>query len=418
MPVSETVVGLDLGTTKITAIIVEVSEAAEMRVVGVGTTKSPGMRSGTVVDIEQTTDAIREAVDLAEQMAGSKVREVYVGIAGDHIRSINSRGVIAVSRTQQVGYGNLISQFDKERVIERAREVALPSDREVLHVLPQHFTVDNETNIREPVGMTGMRLEADVHIITGARSSSQNIYHCIKGAGMHLKELVLEPLASSYAVLDEDEKDLGVALIDIGGGTTDIVVFLEGSIRHTAVIGVGGESVTRDIAKVIGIATESAEKLKLEKGGVFPPLPETLPINVPQHGERRAMQVDPAELNAVINARMDEIFRLVVRELKRVDLLDKLSAGIVLTGGASLLRGTTKLAEDIFRKPVRIGIPRGLNGLADTIQSPAHATGVGLVLYALREGSAATDSQTTRPSRGAFSGLFNSLRSIFEGLVT
>lgn len=418
MPVAETVVGLDLGTTKITAIIVEVSDSDDMRVVGVGTTKSPGMRRGIVVDIEHTTDAIREAVDLAEQMAGIKVREVYAGIAGDHIRSINSRGVIAVSRTQQVGYGNIISQFDKERVIERAREVALPSDREVLHVLPQHFTVDSESNIREPVGMTGMRLEADVHIITGARASSQNIYHCVKGAGIHLKELVLEPLASSHAVLDEDEKDLGVALIDIGGGTTDLVVFLDGSIRHTAVIGLGGENVTRDVASVLGIASETAEKLKIEKGGVFPPLPETQPINVPPHGEWKAKQIDPAELNAVINARMDEIFRMVMRELKRVDLMDRLSAGIVLTGGASLLRGTTRLAEDIFRKPVRIGIPRGLNGLADTIQTPAHATGVGLVLYALKEGTATSSKDSARSQRGVFSGLFNSLRGVFEGLVT
>jgi cell division protein FtsA len=415
MTVPETMVGLDLGTTKICAIIAEVNENDEVQVVGVGVTPSPGMRRGVVVNIEKTTEAIHEAVDLAEQMAGVKVRDVYAGIAGDHIRSINSRGVIAVSRTQSAGRNNIISGFDVERVIERAREVALPSDREILHVLPQGFTVDNETGIKDPVNITGLRLEADVHIITGQVASSENIYRCVRNAGINLKELVLEPLASSHAVLSEDEKDLGVCLIDIGGGTTDVVVFYEGSIRHTAVFGLGGQNVTRDVAMVLGIPMDSAEKLKIERGGIFAPLPDAPPINVEPVGEWKGLEVNPMDLNAIIHARMDEILRLVARELKRIELFDYLSAGVVITGGASLLKGTTRLAEEIFHRPVRIGYPKGLDGLADSIHSPMYATGVGLILYALHDRALAQTVVRTRKS--AFSGVFSSLRGMFEGLI-
>ena len=414
MTVPETVVGLDLGTTKISAIIAEVGDDDEVQVVGVGVTPSNGMRRGVVVNIEKTSEAIREAVDLAEQMAGANVRNVFAGIGGDTIRSINSRGVIAVSRTQPAGRGNIISPYDVERVIERAREIALPSDRQILHVLPQGFTVDNETGIKDPVSITGMRLEADVHIITGQVASSENIYRCIKNAGANLRELVLQPLASSYAVLSDSEKDLGVCLIDIGGGTTDIIVFYEGAIRHTAVIGLGGQNVTRDVAMVLGIPMDSAEKLKVERGGLFSPLPDTPPIKVEPVGEWKGREVDAVELNAIIQARMDEVFRLVARELKRVELFDSIPAGIVLTGGASLLKGSTRLAEDIFRRPVRIGYPRGLNGLADTVHSPAYATGVGLILYALRNGSSMPAEK--RP-KGAFTGVFSSIRGMFEGLI-
>lgn len=417
MTISETVVGLDLGTTKVSVIIAEVGDDGEVQVVGVGTTPSHGMRRGVVVNIEKTTDAIRDAVDIAESMAGTKVREVYAGVAGDHIRSINSRGVIAVSRNQPSGYGNVISQYDKDRVIERAREVGLSSDREILHVLPQSYSVDNEIGLRDPVGITGLRLEADVHIITGAAATSQNIYHCVRGAGVNLKELVLEPLASSYSVLGEDEKDLGVALIDIGGGTTDLVVFNEGSIRHTAVIGLGGQNVTRDVAMVLGIPMDSAEKLKIEKGGVFPPLPDAQQITVPAVGEWKGRMVDPVELNAIIHDRMDEILCLAARELKRVELLDRLAAGVVLTGGASLLKGTRSKAEEVFYRPVRIGFPKGLNGLADTVQSPAHATGVGLILYALRSREQTAGASKRLVPKTAISGIWSSLRGAFEGLL-
>ena len=384
MTVADRLVGIDLGTTKISVIIAEVDEEGEVQVVGVGETESRGMRRGVVVNIDKTTEAIGDAIDQAEQMAGIKVRDAFVGIAGDHIRSINSRGVIAVSRGHGVSRSNIITQNDVERVIEAARAVALPMDREVLHVLPQEFSVDDEAGIHEPVGMTGLRLEADVHIITGAIASAQNIYRCVKSAGIGLRGLVLEPLASSYAVLNDEEKELGVALLDLGGGTTDIAVFYDSSIRHTSVIGLGGVNVTRDIAMVLGIPIEQAEKLKIEKGGILQPFGDSTPLKVETALDGRVREINPAELNEIIKARMEEILEMVMRELKRVDCMGLLSSGIVITGGGSQLSGTTMLAEEIFRKPVRSGIPRGLNGLADAVNNPAHATGVGLILYGFK----------------------------------
>lgn len=415
MNIPDTIVALDLGTTKVSAIIAEVGENDDLQVVGVGTAPSSGMRRGVVVNVTETTESIAEAVDLAQQMAGVKVRDVYAGIAGDHIRSINSTGVVAVQRTQPAGRGNTISPVDVERVIERAREVVLPSGMEILHVLPQGFTVDSEQGIKDPVNITGNRLGAQVHIIIGQIASSENIYRCVKGAGIQLRELILEPLASSYAVLTDSEKDLGVCMIDIGGGTTDILAFRDGSIRHTAVIGLGGSNVTRDIAVVLGIPVDVAERLKIDKGGIYPPLPETPPIHLAGEGEWKGCDVDPGMLNEIIHDRMEEVFRLVARELKRVELYDMMSAGIVLTGGASLLRGSTKLAEEVFHRPVRIGYPRGLNGLTDTVQSPAYATGVGLILYAMKEGVKARPAARSR--KGAFTGMFSSLRGLFEGII-
>ena len=384
MAVTDTLVGIDLGTTKISTIIAEVSDDGDVQVVGVGVTPSRGMRRGVVVNIDKTTEAIALAIDQAEQMAGVKVSEVFVGIAGDHIRSINSRGVIAVSRGTNISHTNVITRNDVERVIDAARAVALPMDREVLHVLPQEFSVDDETGIREPVGMTGLRLEADVHIITGAIASAQNIYRCVRNAGVNLRGLVLEPLASSYAVLSDEEKDLGVALLDLGGGTTDIAVFYDGSIRHTSVIGFGGTNVTRDIATVLGVPIDQAEKIKIEHGGVIPPVGDKKPIIVESIGDRKEREIELAELNEIIRARMEEIFDMVLRELKRVDCLSLLGSGIVLTGGGSLLKNTVVLAEEILRKQVRSGVPRGLHGLAETVHNPAHATGVGLILYGMQ----------------------------------
>jgi len=414
MKAPETIVGLDLGSTKTSAIIAEIGEDGEPQIVGVGVSPSNGMRRGAVVNIEKTTEAIREAIDLAESMAGAKIRNVFAGVGGDHIRSINSRGVIAVSRTQPAGRGNIISQFDVDRVIERAREIALPSDREILHVLPQGFSVDSESGIKDPVSITGMRLEADVHIITGLVASSENIYRCVRNAGANLRELVLQPLASSHAVLSDSERDLGVCLIDIGGGTTDVAVYSEGAIRHTAVIGLGGQNVTRDIAMVLGIPPESAEKLKIDRGGLFPPLPDAPPIHVEAVGEWKGRDVDPAELNAIIHARMDELFKMVGKELKRVELFDHISAGIVLTGGASLLKGSTRLAEEIFRRSARIGYPKDLGGFTDEVNSPAFATGVGLIQYALHNSKALSEDKNRK---GVFGGIFGSLKGMFEGLI-
>ncbi len=414
MAVTDTLVGVDLGTTKISAIIAEVNSDGEIQVVGVGNTASPGMRRGVVVNIEKTTEAIAEAVGQAEQMAGVKVKDVYVGIAGDHIRSINSRGVIAVSRGHAVDRSTVISQNDVERVIDAARAVALPMDREVLHVLPQGFTVDDEPGIRVPVGMTGLRLEADVHIITGAIASAQNIYRCVRRAGIGMRGLVLEPLASSYAVLGDEEKELGVCLLDLGGGTADIAVFEGGTIRHTSVIGLGGANVTRDIALVLGIPIEVAEKLKIERGNIYPPLTEGEPITVEIGDDMKPRQVDPAELNEIIRARMEEILEMVLRELKRVDCMRMIASGLVITGGGSLLRGTTMLAEEIFRKPIRVGVPRGLNGLADTVHNPAFATGVGLILYGLKyDGEVSFYGDES----DLFSRILKLLKGWFHGLV-
>ena len=414
MAVADRLVGIDLGTTKISCIIAEVDEEGEVQVVGVGNTPSRGMRRGVVVNIDKATEAIAISVDQAEQMAGIKVRDVYVGIAGDHIRSINSRGVIAVSRGPGVGRSNVISQNDVDRVIEAARAVALPMDREVLHVLPQEFSVDDETGIHEPVGMTGLRLEADVHIITGAIASAQNIYRCIKSANLGLAGLVLEPLASSYAVLTEDEKELGVALIDMGGGTTDVAVFFDGSIRHTSVIGLGGANVTKDIAMVLGIPVNQAEDLKLTRGGIFPPLGDKSPIEVKGASDKKVHLVDPDELNEIIRARMEEILELVVRELKRVDCVGLLASGVVITGGASQLSGTTQLAEEVFRKPVRAGVPKGLHGLAETVHNPAFATGVGLIKYGMSD---AGEVSFSGDDTAVFGKILNLFKGWFDSLI-
>lgn len=415
MSVTDTLVGIDLGTTKIGVIIAEVDEDGDIQVVGVGKSASRGMRRGVVVNIDKATEAISEAVDLAEQMAGVKVRDVYVGIAGDHIRSINSRGVIAVQRGHTVGKSNVITQNDVDRVIEAARAVALPMDREVLHVLPQEFSVDDETGIREPVGMTGLRLEADVHIITGAIASAQNIYRCVRNSGVGLRGLVLEPLASSYSVLSEEEKELGVVLLDLGGGTTDIAVFYEGSIRHTSVIGLGGTNVTRDVALVLGIPIETAENLKIDRGSIFPPNPKAKSINVEAAGDRGPLEIDPAELNDIIRARMEEIFEMVLRDLKRSDCMGYLASGIVLTGGGSQLKGILSLAEEIFHKPVRSGNPRGLSGLAETVNNPAFATGVGLILYGLRNSE---DKAYSGDETVVFGRILRQFKDWFQGLIS
>ncbi|MDP8239894.1 MAG: cell division protein FtsA [Candidatus Hatepunaea meridiana] len=407
-------IGVDLGTTKISAIIAELDENGEIQVVGVGNTISRGLRRGVVVNIDKTTDAIRTAVEKAEQQAGIKVRDVYVGIAGDHIRSINSRGVIAVSRGPGMGRSNEITQNDVDRVIEAARAVALPMDREVLHVLPQNFTVDDESKIPEPIGMSGLRLEADVHIITGAIASAQNIYRCVRNAGLGLRGLVLEPLASSLAVLTDDEKELGVALLDLGGGTTDIAVFYEGSIRHSSVIGWGGMSVTRDIAAVLGIPVEKSELLKLERGDIFPPVSDKEPFEVQGTTDDRGHTVDPVILSEIIRARMEEIFGMVLRELKRVDCMDSLSAGIVVTGGGSQLKGTAELARLIFGKTVRIGVPRGLQGLVDTVHNPAFATGVGLILYGMGD---TDETGFIGDDTVVFKKIFKLFKGWFDGLV-
>jgi cell division protein FtsA len=333
-----------------------------------------------VSNIEKTVRSIEKAVTEAELMAGVKIGSVYAGIAGDHIRSINSRGVIAVSRGD--GDGNEITRGDVDRVIEAAKAVAIPMDREILHVLPQEYIVDNQPGIRDPVGMAGVRLEAEVHIVTGAVTSAQNICESIRRAGIEVQDVVLEPLAASYSVLSQDEKDLGVGLLDVGGGTTDIALFFDGSIRHTAVIGFGGNNVTRDMAIGLRTPSEQAERIKIEHGCALGSLVEgDAMIRVPGVGGRALREVARKELCAIIEPRMEEIFTLALREIKRTDYAELMSTGMVLTGGGAMMDGTAELAERIFDLPVRLGVPKGVTGLTEEVTSPIHATGVGLVLY-------------------------------------
>ncbi len=379
MTKSSAVMGLDLGTTKIAAVIAEPDDNGRLRVIGVGCSPSDGLRRGVVINLEKTVSSIQKAVEDAEQMAGTTIDGVYVGIAGDHIRGLNSRGVIAVSRSD-----NEITRTDVERVIEQAKAVALPMDREIVHVIPQEFVVDGQIGIKDPVGMAGVRLEAEVHIVTGAVTSAQNIYKSVERAGLKVLDLVLQPLASSYAVLDSEEKELGVALVDIGGGTMDIAIFYDGAIRQTGVIGLGGENVTSDIA--IGLRTPrlQAERIKCQYGCAFRSLVDTDEhIIVPGVGGRAEREVSRQVLCAIIEPRLEEIFGLANRELRNSDYAELVGAGVVLTGGTARMDGIIPLAEQVFDLPVKVGIPAGVTGLSDSVSDPSFATGVGLALYGL-----------------------------------
>jgi cell division protein FtsA len=377
------IAGLDIGTSKIGMVIGEVDENDRLQILGAGMSPSEGLRQGVVINLDLAVQSITRALQEARLTAGVDINEVIVGIAGDHIRSVNSRGVVAVSRGDHE-----ITQNDVERVIDAAKAIALPIDREVLHVLPQEFIVDNQAGIKNPVGISGVRLEAEVHIVTGAVTSAQNIVRSVKKAGLEIGGLVLEPLASSYATLDKNEKDLGVALIDLGGGTTDIAIFHDGAIRHTSVIGLGGQNVTNDIGLGLRTPLDQAEEIKKRfgcshksaicKGEVF---------TVPGIGGRASREVSREVLISIIQPRMEEIFSLAAKEVKRSEFEELLGAGIVLTGGGSLLEGTTLLAEEIFGLPAKVGIPQGLLGLSESVASPIFSTGVGLVLYGIEKGT-------------------------------
>ena len=377
--VGQLIAGLDIGTNKIAVIVAEQSEQEGFQVIGVGVAPSEGLRRGVVVNLDKTVQSIERALQEAELMAGREVETVYVGIAGDHIRSINSRGVVAVS-----GPTHEITPDDVRRVVDAAKAVSLPIDREIIHVIPQEYIVDGQGGIKNPVGFSGVRLEAEVHIVTGAVTSAQNIYRCVQRAGLRVRSLVLEPLASSYAVLGEDEKEIGVGLIDLGGGTTDIALFFEGSIRHTAVIGLGGRNVTNDIAQGLRTPLDQAEKIKLKHGCALESRSENgRLIEVPGVGGRPSTMVPRSYLTAIIQPRVEEILTLAKREIQRSDYADFLSAGIVLTGGGAMLEGITELAEQIFDMPVKLGIPHGFGGLVGLARSPIHATGIGLIHYGM-----------------------------------
>ncbi len=385
MPQSDIIAGLDLGTTKVSVIIGEIDDDGLINIVGIGTHPAKGMRRGVVVNIEKTVSAIEKAIESAERMSGIDVTAVHAGIAGDHIRSISSRGVIAVSGRSSNIAEIEIKNEDVERVIEAAKAVSLPIDREVLHVVPQQFIVDDHKGIKDPIGQAGVRLEADVHIITGAVASAQNIYRCVKRAGISCKDLVLEPLASSYAVLEESEKELGVGMIDLGGGTTDIAIFHDGVIKHTHVLAVGGQLVTRDIAIGLNIPIDNAEEMKIEHGLAHRDLiEEDISIKLPRFGSRPESEISKSQLTQIIQFRMQEIFEFARDEVMRMmgtNFQQKLPAGLILTGGGALIPGTDIIAGEVFGFPVQVRGPRGISGMTSIVNNPIYSTGVGLVLY-------------------------------------
>ncbi|MDE2887532.1 MAG: cell division protein FtsA [Gemmatimonadota bacterium] len=380
MAKGDQIVGMDIGTTKICVVVAEVAEDDQLAITGIGTSPSNGLKRGVVINVAQTVQSIQCAVEEAEQASDVRIGAVYAGIAGDHIRSLNCRGVIAVS-----GNDNEITAQDEARVIETAKAVSIPMDREIIHVLPQSFVVDDQPGVKNPIGMSGVRLEADVHMVTGAVTSAQNICKSIRRAGVEVVDLVLEPLASSYAVLSPEEEEMGVTLVDIGGGTTDVAVFYDGSIRHTAVVGLGGENVTSDISIGLRTPLAQAENIKRSRGCSSRSLVEKdETIHVPGIGGRPSFEVPREELSAIIEARMEEIFSLVHREIRRTDYADLLAAGVVITGGGSMLEGTAELAETVFGMPVSVGMPNRVTGLSDDVAEPIYATGVGLVKFGLQ----------------------------------
>lgn len=377
-----TICGLDVGTTKICAIIGEINQDGMVDIIGVGTAPSRGLRKGVVVNIDHTVAGIRKAVEDAELMAGCQIDSVFAGISGGHIKGINSHGVIAIKSREVTG-------VDVERVIDAARAVAIPMDREVIHILPQEFMVDDQEGIREPIGMAGVRLEAKVHIVTGAVSAAQNIIRCAHRSGLRVEDLVLQQMAASEAVLSPDEKELGAALVDVGGGTTDVAVFAEGAIRHTSVISVGGDQLTNDIAVGLRTPMAEAEKIKRRFGCALGSLvsgEESIPV--PGVGGRQPRMLSRSVLADIAEPRLEEIFGLVRRELEKYGLLESIASGLVLTGGTVAIQGVAELAEQIFDMPVRIGHPIGISGLVDIVNSPVYATGVGLVLWGARNRNA------------------------------
>lgn len=375
------IVGLDIGTTKVCAVVAGTDENGRMNILGLGRAPSEGMMRGVVTNIDRTIRSIRAAVDEASSQSGVNIRSVIVGIAGDHIQSFQSRGVIAIS-----GPDHEVTQADIDRLIEDTKRVALPSDRKIIHVIPQEFIIDGQDGVYDPLAMSGVRMEANVHIITGLVTAAQNIYKCVQRAGLEVQDMVLEPLASSYAVLDDQEKEVGVALLDVGGGTTDLAVFEERTIRHTAVIGIAGRKVTDDIRKGLGILNEQAEKLKKEQGFAYlPAVVDNDPIVLPGVGGRPPIEIDKRLLAQIIQPRMEEIFEIAALEIKRSGYAKHLSAGVVLTGGGALVKGTAELAREVLGMPVKVGIPSGFaGGLIREIENPVYSTAVGLVYHGLK----------------------------------
>ncbi len=398
------IVGLDIGTSKVVAVVAELLPDGRLEVIGMGNHESKGLKKGVVVNIESTVSAIQRALEEAELMAGVRIQRVYTGIAGSHIKSFNGNGMVPIKDKE-------VSSLDVNRVIETARAMPIPTDQQVLHILTQEFIVDGQDGIKEPLGMSGVRLEVKVHIVTGAVSAAQNIVKCVRRCGLEVSDLILQPLASSLAVLSEDEKELGVCLVDIGGGTTDLAIFREGAIRHTAVLPIAGDQITSDIAMALRTPTPEAEEIKIRYGCALRQLadPNEM-VEVPGLGDRGPRQLSRQTLAEVIEPRVEELYSLVRDELQRSGYLELLSSGIVLTGGSSTMLGMVELGEEIFHMPVRMGVPRYQGGLAHVVRNPRYATVVGLLL----EGVTQTQRGIVSRQGGSMKQVMGRMREWFQ----
>jgi len=398
------IVGLDIGTSKIITIVAEVTSDGVLAVIGVGTHESSGMKKGMVVDIDATVAAIQRSLGDAELMADCKIREVYTGIAGGHIKSSNANGMVKIKDKE-------VSHTDIARVVDTASSISLPGDQQLLHVLEQEFSIDGQGGIKKPLGMSGMRLEVEVHIVSGAIAAVQNIIKCVHRCGLEVQEIILQPLASSKAVLSDDERDLGVCLVDIGGGTTDVAIFTGGAIRHTAVIPIAGDQITNDIAMALRTPTKDAEDIKIKYGCALRQLAGDAPVEVPGVGERATRMLSRQTLAEVIEPRVEELYSLVQAELRRSGFEDLLSSGIVITGGSSAMQGMVELGEEIFHLPVRLGLPHYTGGLADVVRSPRYSTGMGLLMYGLERYQ---ENKTTRMQSGSVGDIFVRMKAWFQ----
>jgi cell division protein FtsA len=398
------IVGLDIGTSKAVALVAELREDGSLEILGMGSHESKGLKKGVVVNIEATVNAIQRALEEAELMADCRIASAYVGIAGSHIKSFNSTGMVAIKDRE-------VTALDVERAIDTARAVNIPTDQQILHVLRQEFIIDGQDDVREPIGMSGVRLEVKVHMVTGAVSAAQNIVKCVRRCGLEVNDLILQPLASARAVLSEDESDLGVCLVDIGGGTTDVAIFAQGAIRHTAVIPIAGDQITNDIAMALRTPTADAENIKISHGVALRQLADpNQMIEVPGIGERAPRAMSRQTLAEVIEPRVEELFSLVQQVLRDSGLEELLSSGIVLTGGSSVMQGMIELGEEIFHMPVRVGIPRYTGALAEVVRSPRYATVVGLILEGV---SQKRQGQRTRQS-GSLRSVIARMREWFQ----
>ena len=400
------IAGLDVGTTKTCCVIAEWSPVGPLEIVGIGLAPSKGLRKGVVVNIDSTVESVKQAVAEAEQMAGLEISSVVAGVAGGHIRGINSRGVVAVS-----GKHREVSQADIDRALEAARAINLPQDREIIHALPQTYVVDDQDGVKEPLGMSGVRLEVEVHLVTGAVTSVQNVIRSVNRAGLQVQDIVLEPVACSEAVVSAEEKELGVLLIDLGGGTTDAALFRDGAIWYTGILPLGGDHISNDIAVGLRTPTAEAEDLKKRYGCALTALVrEEETVDVPSVGGRKPRQLSRQIMSEIIQPRVEEIFTLVARDLARAGFQDVAAAGVVVTGGTSILQGVPELAEQIFDLPVRRGVPDGIGGLADVVRSPIYSTAVGLALYGAR------GYRSGAPLDGNDGSLLQRIREWFAGL--